>query len=437
MRKKQPKTQNLVSVTIDEDFYFNRNLGIATLLKEYPKIEKIFVESLHMACLSIQIDQLRKIEYTYGTNTYNDLLVAIAGTIKELKEKKFRKDDRLILDFFESETFVIFLSGPRKSSTRLLEHLERISERIWLDIREALFHLFYPYLKENAKPKIGYALIVKNPMIKNVRLITRLVRDCVNMGNFMSLKKAYTGKYMLQRLIIDEDISTVFQPIVDLNTLEIIGYEALARGPKGTEYSSPLLLFILAAEHGLSFELDRLCRKKAFESVRNLKKKNKIFVNTLTMTIHDPEFRGMYLNELLEDLKIKPENVIFEISETWAIDNYALFRKALKDYTDIGIVCASDDTGKGYSDLERIIELKPGFLKVDISLVRDIDKSYIKQEIMRAIINLGKSINSEIVAEGIETRAEYEQLKAMDVEYGQGYLFAKPSAKMGRICKKF
>lgn len=437
MRKKQPKTQNLVSVTIDEDFYFNQNLGVGTLIKEYPKIEKIFVESLHMACLSIHIDQLRRIEYMYGTNTYNELLTQLAKMIKELKEKKFRKEDRLILDFFEAETFIIFLSGPRKSSTRLLDHLETISERIWLDIKEMVFNLFYPYLKENAQPKVGYALIVNNPMIKNVRLITGLVRDCVNMGNFMSLKKAYTGKYMLQRLIIDEDINTVFQPIVDLKTLEIIGYEALARGPKGTEYSSPLLLFILAAEHGLSFELDRLCRRKAFEAVRNMNIKDKIFVNTLTMTIHDPEFRGVYLNELLEDLKIKPENVIFEISETLAIDNYALFRKAMKDYTDIGIVCASDDTGKGYSDLERIMELKPGFLKIDISLVRDIDKSYIKQEIMRAIINLSKSINSKVVAEGIETRGEYEQLKAMNVEYGQGYLFAKPSEKMGSIRKNF
>jgi EAL domain-containing protein (putative c-di-GMP-specific phosphodiesterase class I) len=437
VQKKQPKAKNLVSVTIDEDFYFNRDLVFETLIKEYPKIEKIFVDSLYMGCITVQIDQLRKIEYMYGTNTYNQLLIDITRMIKELKEKKFRKEDGLILDFFEAETFVIFLSSPRKSSTRLLDHLEKISERIWLDIRKAVFDLFYTFLKENTQPKIGYALIVKNPMIKNVRLILRLVRDSVHMGNFMSLKKAYTSKYMLQKLIIDEEISTVFQPIVALETLEIIGYEALARGSKGTEYSSPLLLFILAAEHGLSFELDRLCRRKAFESVRNMNTKDKIFVNTLTMTIHDPEFRGMYLNELLEDLKIKPENVIFEISETMAIDNYALFRKALKEYTDIGIVCASDDTGKGYSDMERIMELKPGFLKVDISLVRDIDKSYIKQQIMSAIINLAKSINAEIVAEGVETKGQYEQLKAMNVKYGQGYLFARPSEKMGRIRKNF
>ena len=178
--------------------------------------------------------------------------------------------------------------------------------------------------------------------------------------------------------------------------------------------------------HGLSFELDRLCRKKAFEKIRELRTDKKIFVNTLTMTIHDPEFRGAYLQELLDDLRMKPENVIFEVSEKMAIDNYDMFRAALKDYTDIGIVHASDDIGTGHSDLERIMELKPGFMKIDISFVKDVDKSYIKQEIVKAMIQLSKGINSTIIAEGVETREEMEKLKELGVEYAQGYLFAEP-----------
>jgi EAL domain-containing protein (putative c-di-GMP-specific phosphodiesterase class I) len=211
-----------------------------------------------------------------------------------------------------------------------------------------------------------------------------------------------------------------------MDTLEIIGHEALSRGPKGSEFETPLMLFTFAAECGLSFELDRLCRKTAFDTIRKLKTDKKIFVNTLTMTIHDPEFRGEYLKELLDDLKLKPENVIFEVSEKMAIDNYDMFRAALKDYTDIGIVHASDDIGTGHSDLERIMELKPGFMKIDLSFVKDIDKSYIKQEIVKAMVQLAKSINSVIIAEGVETREEMEKLKNIGVKYGQGFLFAKP-----------
>lgn len=93
-------------------------------------------------------------------------------------------------------------------------------------------------------------------------------------------------------LIIEQNIETVFQPIVSLDGLKIIGYEALSWGPKDTDYRNPDFLFSLAEESGLSFELGSLCRKKAFETIRNNVPEVKVFINTLAMTIHDPEFRG-------------------------------------------------------------------------------------------------------------------------------------------------
>jgi EAL domain-containing protein (putative c-di-GMP-specific phosphodiesterase class I) len=119
----------------------------------------------------------------------------------------------------------------------------------------------------------------------------------------------------------------------------------LSRGPGDSYFLSPVLLFLLAAEFGLSFELDSLCRHKALANIRNLGTGKKIFINTLAVTIHDPQFRGRYLEKLLEDIKLKPENVMFDINEKTAIDNYDLFRTALKDYSDIGIVHANDDVG--------------------------------------------------------------------------------------------
>jgi EAL domain-containing protein (putative c-di-GMP-specific phosphodiesterase class I) len=265
----------------------------------------------------------------------------------------------------------------------------------------------------------------------------QLINDSRDMGNFLSNKHEYNSRYTLQKIIIERNIYSVFQPIVNLENLDIIGYEALSRGPQDTEFASPLLLFTFAAECGLSFELDRLCRKRAFESIRNLKTDKKIFVNTLTMTIHDPEFRGAYLKELLDDLKIKPENVVFEVSEKMAIDNYEMFRTAMRDYTDIGIVHASDDIGTGHSDLERIMELNPGFMKIDLSFVKDIDKSYIKQEIVKAMVTLASNIGSMVIAEGIETKEEYEKLIELKVTYGQGYLLGKPNEELCDTCNEF
>ena len=174
-----------------------------------------------------------------------------------------------------------------------------------------------------------------------------------------------------------------------------------------------------------------------FESIRNLQTDKKIFVNTLTMIIHDPEFRGAYLNELLEDLKIKPESVVFEVIEKMAIDNYDMFRAAMTDYTDIGIVHAGDDIGNGHSDLERIMELNPGFMKIDLSFVKDIDKSYIKQEIVKAMVNLAAKIDSLVITEGVEIKEEYEKLMELKAMYGQGYLFGKPLEALCDTCSNF
>jgi len=433
MSIRQSKNEDYIPVTIYKDFYFNNNLSLPTVIKEYQYLEKVLIKHQYLACITAQVEHLQKIEYQYGSDLYNKMLFRITTLLKDLKEKDFRDDDIFVVDLVELDTFVIFLSSPRDKKTQLLDHLEKIAERVRISLEQEVFHMFYPYLKEYCRPSIGYSLIIKNPMINNLRLIMQLINSSRQMGVFLSHKRDYMSKYLLQKIIIEQKIYTVFQPIVNMTTLEIIGHEALSRGPSDTEFDSPLLLFTFASECGLSFELDRLCRRKAFETIRHLKTDKKIFVNTLTMTIHDPEFRGVYLEELLKDLKIKPGNVIFEVSEKMAIDNYDMFRAALKDYTDIGIVHASDDIGTGHSDLERIMELKPGFMKIDLSFVKDIDKSYIKQEIVKAMVLLAKSINSIIIAEGVETPEEFEKLKELDVPFGQGYYFARPEDK---LCKK-
>ncbi len=427
--------RDYVSASIHRDFYYNNALGTPTLIKEYANVEKLLVEAQYLACITIQVPQLHHIEYNYGSQLYGKLLTEVTALIREVKEQAFRGTDIFVVDLLDIDTFVIFLSPPRDSNTTLLDHLEAICERTRLTLTQRVFDMFYPYTHEYLRPAAGYAMTINNPMINNTRLITQLVTHSKRMGEFLSTRHGYISKYALQKLIIQRNIQTVFQPVVDLNTLDPIGYEALTRGPKDSEFASPLLLFLLAGEFGLSFELDSLCRQEAFRRARDLTKDTKIFVNTLTMTIHDPEFRGKYLEDLLKDLEIKPENVIFEINEKLAIDNYEVFRRAMQDYSDIGIVHASDDIGNGYSDLERIMELNPGYMKIDISLVRGINNSYIKREIIKSMVSLSQGIGSQIIAEGIETKEEYHTLRKLGVPYGQGYLFGRPSPTLDPIDK--
>lgn len=436
MSRLEPEYEEYISAAIHKNFYFNKELGAPTLIKEYPRIEKMLTSARYVACLTIQIHQLNRIEYQYGSVVYNNLLSRVTAMLKELKEREFRREDVFLVDLFDVDTFIVFLSAPRSQDTQLLDHLESIAERTRVAIDQEVFRIFYPYTKEYSKPAVGFGLVIKNPMINNMRHIMQLVAGAKRMGEFMAEKHRNAAKFQLQKIIIEKRIYTVYQPIIDLATLEVMGYEALSRGPQGTEFSQPLLLFALAADLGLSFELDTLCRHTAFRSAGEFAADKKIFVNTLTMTIHDPEFRGKYLEELMTDLKIKPGNVIFEINEKLAIDNYDAFRNALRDYSDIGIVHASDDIGNGYADLERIMELNPGYMKIDIGLVRDIHKSYIKQQIIKAMVDLARSLGAKVIAEGIETMEELAVLTKAGVHYGQGYLFGKPSEQPGEIDKE-
>lgn len=432
-----PLSEDYISASIHRSFYFNKDLDAPTLIKEYARIEQLLIESKFAACITIQVPQLHKVEYEYGSGVYNALLTKTTNLIKTLKEREFRDQDILTLDLFDVDTFIIFLSAPRKPETQLLDHLEPVAERARRHLEQEIFHIFHPFTKDYARPCVGYGLMINNPMINNMRQIMQLVANAKKMGEFNAARHHYQSHYHLQKIIIEQRIQTVFQPIVALDTLDILGYEALSRGPKDTEFTSPLMLFTMAAEYGLSFELDTLCRKKAFERASGMDSNIKIFINTLTMTIHDPQFRGLYLEELMQDLKIKPQNVVFEVNEKLAIDNYDIFRRALKDYSDIGIVHASDDIGNGYSDLERIMELHPGYMKLDIALIRDIHTSYIKREIVRSMTSLATSIGSHVIAEGIETADEYHTLQELGVHYGQGYLFGKPSETLMPVNRDF
>jgi len=115
------------------------------------------------------------------------------------------------------------------------------------------------------------------------------------MAEYQKFRHIMRNKEKLQELILKESISTVFQPIVDFSGNSIFGYEALSRGPSGTEYENPYILFDAASETELSFELDQMCRKKALTNSKGLIPGHKLFLNCIPNAVLDPYFRGITL----------------------------------------------------------------------------------------------------------------------------------------------
>lgn len=247
------------------------------------------------------------------------------------------------------------------------------------------------------------------------------------------IKISSIEEQMFVDIINKAEISTVFQPIISLRSGEVYGYEALSRGPENTNMYNPEVLFALSEKYGRVWELEYLCRWKALEKAHCLAEDKKIFLNVSPHIMHDIKFRQGFTKEYLNRFKINPNKIIFEITERQAISNVPDFINTVQNYKSQNYQIAIDDVGAGFSGLNLISDVYPHFIKLDMKLIRNIDRDFIKQAMVKSMCEFGQLTNTYLIAEGIETEAELLKLIEMGVHYGQGYFIQKPSEQIKLI----
>lgn len=231
----------------------------------------------------------------------------------------------------------------------------------------------------------------------------------------------------LERILSEEDISTVFQPIVSLKSGKVIGYECLTRGPLSSELHSPEKLFNAAERYKKVWELELLCRVKAIERAKDIDKEKFLFINVDPLVLKDDKFTKGFTKEFLAKYHMSPETIIFEITERTSIEDYRTFKAALENYVEQGYKIAIDDTGSGYSGLKMLTETKPHFVKIDMDIIRNIDRDTFKQALIKCFVALADVTGMKLIAEGIETEAELITLIDMGVYAGQGFFLQRPA----------
>lgn len=232
----------------------------------------------------------------------------------------------------------------------------------------------------------------------------------------------------LQEILISADLTPLFQPIVSMKTHEIYGYEALIRGPSDGPLHSPINLFDAASRHGKLAELDLLCREVAIKQFGELRLDAKLFVNTIPAALIEPDYPHGLTLKFLKKAGLTTEQIVIELTEQYPIDDYALMREATMHYRDMGFSIAIDDLGAGYSGLRTWSELKPDYVKLDRHFMHNIHEDRQKRQFVQSIIDIAQSSNCRIVGEGVEVREEYLAIQSMDIQFAQGYYFARPSA---------
>lgn len=234
-------------------------------------------------------------------------------------------------------------------------------------------------------------------------------------------------------ILENRSITSHFQPIIDMNSESIFGYEALVRGvmPNG-DLVYPDVLFEKSARNDMDFNFDRLCRENALKTTAVKKVDAKVFINFIPTTIYDPKFCLASTVKWARQLEFDPKNIVFEVVETQKVQDKEHLKTILNYYREQGFLIALDDVGEGYSSLNMIIDLKPDIIKVDRNIINNIDKDEMKRSVYKALRNLAMENDIKILAEGVETPYELATLKNIGLDYAQGYYFAKPTAEIVR-----
>jgi EAL domain-containing protein (putative c-di-GMP-specific phosphodiesterase class I) len=367
------------------------------------------------------------IESEYGGDAFEEVRQRITTILLEQQGKDYRNDDVLALDRPRGLRYLLLLGRKRRRSIPTVPtDLKAIQSRLLASLAPSLGRAAFPYLKSPPRIEVGYGMAVYNPLVHPERSVRTAYHHALRQAAHQRQADELLMRERLLDLILRERIVTAFQPIMDLKTRSVLGYEALSRGARGSGLEAADALFGAAEAHELMVELDRLCRGRALLSSSRIPSTAKIFVNTLPGTIRDPQFRGKALIDFLDRAQVSPDRIVIEITEKLVIDNYTLFREAMAYYTDLGMSFAVDDVGAGYSGLESIARLKPTFLKIDIALVRDVHASLVNREMVKAIVAMGRGIGATVIAEGIHAEEEARALLSMGVSWGQGYLLARP-----------
>jgi len=249
--------------------------------------------------------------------------------------------------------------------------------------------------------------------------IVRAVSKQLRVQSKTSRDRRASAARIQAALLDDRAFRMVFQPITELRKHRTVGVEALARFT-GPPKRTPDTWFAEASKAGLGIELELAAIRKAVASRDLLPKTAYLSVNVSPDTLASPQFHKVVTD-------VGGARLVAEVTEHALVQNYERVTGAVTRLRALGMRIAVDDAGAGFASLRHILNMSPELIKLDLSLVRDIDQDRSKQALATALISFASASGSTIIAEGIETPTELKMLSKLGVQYGQGFLLGRPA----------
>lgn len=379
-----------------------------------------------VAMMFIDLDNFKQVNDVYGHKTGDKLLISMS----QIMQSVLRPYDTLAR--WGGDEFVVLT--PDQES---IENIRSVASKLMKAMQTKLL----PELDINTTISIGVAsfpedadstesLLVqadkalfyaKSRGRNNVQIFSEIQETNHGFLNF-GLTTRFT------EAVRNKQIKVHYQPIIDTETNEISCIEALARWyDEQNGWISPVMFIPLAEDLGLIEELGDQVIENSLESYSNspLKNRVKLAINISNRQLFSETFLSNLLNKMTRH-RISPTNIKFEITESIALDTQKA-RDTLLELSDSGFQISLDDFGTGFSSLSRLHELPINELKIDMSFVRRITTEDGKI-MLQTIVDMGKAMKLNLVAEGVEAEETVYALKLMGVKNLQGYYFSKPKS---------
>jgi len=406
-----------------EELLYDRLTGFPTLPVMIEQARDLLERRGELTVLYIHFVWYEKIEEIYGWQKLDDVLEATANAIREFYAREHASAENIMMvSHIADDDFILFTQVPQ-SLEAAERKLQALSQQLETFLRERVESEHGEDIAALCGIYVGASTVFRNPKIRTERLIYRGIREAAQAARGAEEWERSRKVADLKSTIREGAVFIEYHPIIVTATEEIYGYEALARGVH-RELRSPEVLFEVAEEANMIWELSRLLRKRAIEGILpDLKEGQFLFLNIDPHDFDDPTFRSLDPEELGID---DPSKVVLEITERTAIKDYPRFQEYLAHFRERGFRFAVDDAGSGYAGLGSIANLAPDYIKLDISLIANIDTNFLKQNLVETMVNFADSQGALVIAEGVERREEFETIKELGVHYTQGFLFHRP-----------
>jgi EAL domain-containing protein (putative c-di-GMP-specific phosphodiesterase class I)/CheY-like chemotaxis protein len=230
----------------------------------------------------------------------------------------------------------------------------------------------------------------------------------------------------LKRIIDEESIKVRFQPIYFLKPMRLLGLEMLSRPQTTSSMLNPEVFFSAALKHGVYYEVEMIGWRKALKfASESFSGQEKLFLNCDPHLVESDKFKNV--KQTFSGFGMSSNEIFLEITERSAVIAFDVFYERLREYRHDGFKIAVDDLGAGYSSLESIIEIRPEAIKLDKHIVNGVHKDTYKNSIIKLFVAFCRENGIICVAEGIETKQDFDALIDLGVDAGQGYYLCSPT----------